>query len=273
MEAMGQLLAHSSDGFIATDGEDRIAFANPAASRLLGMRSRRMHGITRTHLLELGCQKGGLNPLTATQLRTSTGAQVVTLTKPHRVLRWETKPLPLGAEMGKMDQLVDVTAEYEERETRARLARVDPLTWLANRRGFDDSLAREISRALRFKTPLMLSLFRIDGQHKLEPADATRLLREVSWLVAEISRGCDQSARLEDDTLALILPGATAGAAYALAARLSEEVAGLKSKRAKKVTLSTGIALFDPGEDVAQMLARARAIMLEVEACGGDGIL
>jgi diguanylate cyclase (GGDEF)-like protein len=273
MEAMGQLLAHSEDGFVATDNEDRIAFANPAASRLLGMRSRRLHGITRTHLLELTCQKGGLNPHTATQLRTNTGTLVATLTKPHRVLRWETKPLPLGTEMGKMDQLVDVTAEYEERETRARLARIDPLTWLGNQRGFDDSLAREISRAFRFKTPLTLALFHIDGRHELEPADGTRVLREVSWLVAEISRGYDQSARLEDDSLALILPGATAAAATSLAQRLSGEVAGLKSKRAKKLTLSTGIASFDPGEDVAQMLARARATMLEVQACGGDGIL
>jgi diguanylate cyclase (GGDEF)-like protein len=273
MEAMGQLLAHSSDGFVATDDEDRIAFANPAAARLLGLRSRHLPGMTRTHLLELSCQKAGLDPRTATQLRTSSGSLDVTLSKPHRILRWETKPLPLGTEMGRMDQLVDVTEEVEERETRVRLARIDPLTWLANRRGFDDALAREISRAFRFKAPLALALFRIDGREELPSAEATQILREVSWLLAEISRGYDQSARLEDDSLALILPGATAEAARALSARLAAEVAGLKSKRARKVTLSAGTASFDPGEDVAQMLARARAAMLQAVAGGGDAVL
>jgi diguanylate cyclase (GGDEF)-like protein len=274
MEAMSQVLAHSSDGFIATDGEDRIAYANPAATRLLGLKGRRLMGLTRTHLLELACQKANLAPLVAETLRTTLNAtQLVTLHRPQRVLRWETKLLALGTEMGKMDQLVDCTAEVEERETRAKLARIDPLTWLANRRGFEDALAREISRAFRFKTPLTLALFRIDGRSDLEEPDRTQILREVSWLIAEISRGYDQSARLDDDSLALILPGATPEAAKALYKRIAEEVAGLKTRRAKAVTLSTGIALFDPGEDVAQMLGRARAAMLEAEAAGGDTVL
>jgi diguanylate cyclase (GGDEF)-like protein len=274
MEAMSQVLAHSSDGFIATDGEDRIAFANPAAQRLLGLKGRRLHGLTRTHLLELACQKASLDPLMADQLRGAlSGTRLVTLQKPQRVLRWETKRLALGTEMGKMDQLVDATVEVEERETRAKLARIDPLTWLANKRGFEDALAREISRAFRFKTPLTLAIFRIDGRLELEEPERTQILREVSWLVAEISRGYDQSARLEDDSLALILPGATPEAARALYKRIAEEVAGLKTRRARGVTLSTGIALFDPGEDVGQMLARARANMLEAQAAGGDTTL
>jgi len=194
----------------------------------------------------------------AEQLRTATSAtRLVSLHRPQRVVRWETKLLALGTEMGKMDQLVDATAEVEERETRAKLARIDPLTWLANRRGFEDALAREISRAFRFKTPLTLAIFRIDGRLDLEEPDRTQILREVSWLVAEISRGYDQCARLEDDSLALILPGATPEAARSLYKRIAEDVAALKTRRARGVTLSTGIALFDPGEDVGQMLARA----------------
>jgi GGDEF domain-containing protein len=274
-EAMAQLLAHSGDGFIASDDQDRIAFGNPAAARLLGLKGRRLSGITRTHLLELACDKGGLDPRTAAQLlRATFGTTLaVTLTDPHRVLRWETKALPLGAAMGRMDQLVDMTAEREERETRERLARVDPLTWLSNRRGFDDALAREISRAFRFRTPLTLALFRMAGRENLDPAEADKILREVGWLVAEMSRGYDHAARLEDDSLALILPGATPEAAGALSLRLAEEVGALQAGRAPGVKLLTGIAIFDPGEGVAQMLARARALALQAETAADDGAL
>lgn len=257
-EAIGQLVAHSGEGFIATDDQDRIAFANPAVARLLGLRSHRFAGVTRARLLDLARQKG-MDPRTAALLlEGKPGSLVISLKKPDRVLRWETKPLPLGTVMGKMDQIADVTAEVAERETRTRLARVDPLTWLANRRGFDEALAREISRSLRFKTQLSLVLVRVEREG-LDAAAAEQLLRETAWLVAESSRGYDQAARLEDDALALILPGELEPGAQVIARRLVEELSALRHARGAKVR--TGFALFDAGEEAAQMLARARALL------------
>jgi diguanylate cyclase (GGDEF)-like protein/PAS domain S-box-containing protein len=270
-EAMEQLLAHSSEGFIATDAQDRIAFANPAVAKLLGLRSHRFAGVTRARLIDLARQKAGLDPRTAAALAEGTTAQqVITLKKSERVVRWETRPLPLGNAMGRMDQITDVTAEVAERETRVRLARIDPLTWLANRRGFDEALAREISRSLRFKTRLSLLLLGIQGRDQLEPQESELLLREVAWLVAEMSRGHDYAARLEDDSLAVILPGESAEGAKAFAGRLYEELQELRTRRARKVTLAAGVALFDRGEEAAQMLGRARATMLEAAAPQSD---
>jgi len=257
-EALAQLVANSGEGFIATDDQGRIAFANPAVARLLGLRSHRFAGVTRARLLDLAREKG-MDPRTAaTLLEGKPGAVVVSLKKPDRVLRWEMKPLPLGTIMGRMDQIVEVSAEVAERETRTRLARVDPLTWLANRRGFDEALAREISRSLRFKTPLALVLLRVEREG-LDAAAAEQLLRETAWLVTESSRGYDQAARLEDDALALILPGETEPGAQIIAGRLVSEVSALR--HARGATVRTGFALFDPGEEAAQMLARARGLL------------
>src|SRR5262249_11392890 len=81
-EAMEQLLAHSSDGFVATDHEDRIAFSNPAASRIIGLRNRRLAGTTRTRMLDLMCKQAGLDPRTARTLALGTSQpMIVTLGK------------------------------------------------------------------------------------------------------------------------------------------------------------------------------------------------
>jgi GGDEF domain-containing protein len=260
-EAMEQLLAHSADGFIASDSEGHIAFSNPAAPRLLGLRTQHLAGMSRTRVLELLRHTSGLDPRTAAALASGAqGSTVVALKKQARVLRWDTQPLPLGAGIGRMDQIVDVTAEVQERDMRTRLARVDPLTWLANRRGFDEALAREISRALRFKNALALVLLRVECREGMLPAEAEQLLREVAWLVAEVSRGYDHSSRLEDDSIALVLPGEVEPGALRLVERLQDEVATLR--RAKDVKVWSGVAVFDPGEEAGQMLARARAAML-----------
>ena len=274
VEAMEQLLLNATDGFIATDDKGRVAYANPAASQLLGVAKQRLHGMTRVRVLELARQRAGLDPVTAAALASAEteAPLLVALKRADRVVRWTTRPLPLGSAIGRMDQIVDVTAEVEERETRARLARVDPLTWLCNRRGFDEALAREISRSLRFKTPLSLMLFRIEGREDLEPPEADQLTREVAWLLAEVSRGYDHSARIDDDTLALILPGEVAEGAQAFSVRLAEEMETLRARRARGVTLLTGIAVFDAGEEASQMLARARAAMLASPASDAEAI-
>ncbi len=275
-DALAQLFLHAAQGFIASDSEGRIAFANPATSRLLVQRNRRLNGSLRARLLEIVCRDAGLDPETARALANAqTGEFVVRLQKPHRVLRWETKPIPLGSGMGRMDQLADITAEVDRRESDERMACLDPLTWLANRRGFQEAMAREVSRALRFRTPLSLALFRIEAPEEgfRDAAHAELVLRNVAWVLAESMRGYDQGARLEDDVLAMILPGASAGQALVLADRLTGEVAQLRSKPAGRVTLSGGVAHFDARQDAAQTVARARAAMLEAAACGGNGVL
>ena len=275
-DALAQLFMHAAQGFIASDAEGRIAFANPATSRLLVQRNRRLIGCSRAQLLDIVCRDAGLDPETARTLANAqTGDFVVRLQKPHRILRWETKPIPLGKGMGRMDQLLDITAEIDLREANERMVCLDPLTWLANRRGFQEAMAREVSRALRFRTPLSLALFRVDAPEDVyrDAAKSELVLRNVAWLLAESIRGYDQGARLEDDVLAMILPGASAGQALMLADRLAREVAQLRSKPAGRVTLSGGVAHFDAREDAAQTVARARAAMLEAAACGGNGIL
>src|SRR5207302_10723528 len=79
----------------------------------------------------------------------------LSLQKPsRRVLRWQTRSLDAGT----IDELVDLTAEADQAEAREKLVRVDALTELANRRGGEEELGREISWCLRSGSPLCVAL-------------------------------------------------------------------------------------------------------------------
>ena len=125
----------------------------------------------------------------------------------------------------------------------------------------------------RAGTTLSLALFRIDERERLKPATADLVLRDVAWLIADITRGYDHAARIEDDAVAVVLPGAPAQAAFRFASRIVEETADVWVRNVPRVTLSGGIAEFDRGEDVSVLITRSRAALLEAAACGGNGVL
>src|SRR6202034_1755938 len=74
-------------------------------------------------------------------------------------------------------------------------ATTDPLTGLFNRLQFDQVLASEILRSVRYKTPLALVLYDVDqfktvnDNHGHQMGD--KVLTQLSWLVAGNIRDCD----------------------------------------------------------------------------------
>src|ERR1700712_508948 len=92
------------------------------------------------------------------------------------------------------------------------LARTDPLTGLANRRAFDEVLAREWSRALRESGPISLLLLDVDLFKDLNDRYGHQAgddcLRAVSGAVLSAVRASDIVARYGGEELAVILPHA-----------------------------------------------------------------
>ena len=293
-EAAALALDH---GLFVTDGSGRICASNRAALRMLGLKNRRLTGLSRLKLIERLRLEGKLELSQAARLSRASAALDVELvvigntgghtsgtaignTKvipagpaPARILRWELRPLQIGRDRCLVDRLYDVTDAREQQLERDRLLRVDPLTWLGNKPAFDEALAAELSRALRARTPLSLALFTVDGHAGLSPPLADQALRSVAWVIADLKRGYDPAARLDHGTLAVILPGAPAEAAVRFAERIAEDTRDLQIAGLPRITVSGGVAQFDRGEDVDALLARARAAVLEAAACGGDGVI
>jgi diguanylate cyclase (GGDEF)-like protein len=143
---------------------------------------------------------------------------------------------------------LEIVWEIEEVNRRAE---TDPLTGLANRRRFDESLQRELSHSDRFGHPVSLVLVdidhfkRVNDSHGHEAGDA--VLRTISRMLADGVRTVDLCARFGGEELAIVLPQTTATGAFELADRLRRRIAGrpIKYNDAEiAVTASFGVASY-----------------------------
>lgn len=91
-----------------------------------------------------------------------------------------------------------------------KLAALDQLTGLYNRRSGERRLAEEISRALRHHWPLTILLIDIDGlkqiNDQLGHAAGDQLLQEFSDRLRKAIRGSDMPVRLGGDEFMVLLP-------------------------------------------------------------------
>ena len=118
-----------------------------------------------------------------------------------------------------------------EQEAKAREeARVDKLTGLHNRRGFDEALETEVERARRQGTPLTVAMIDIHSFKKINDtyghAEGDRCLHEVAAAIGGAVRRPDFCFRWGGDEFALLLTDTPASEAARLGARLKGEVYG-----------------------------------------------
>ncbi len=112
------------------------------------------------------------------------------------------------------------------REQLASMVLTDPLTGCLNRRGFDQSLARELSRAARAGSEV--SLLALDLDH-FKSVNDTRghlvgdaVLRETGELLRRTVRTGDLVARTGGEEFTILLPDTGSSGAYQLATRLCD---------------------------------------------------
>jgi diguanylate cyclase (GGDEF)-like protein len=134
-------------------------------------------------------------------------------------------------------------------EDARRNARTDPLTGLANRRGFSERFAQVISETDRYGGSAALVLLDVDFFKKVndtyghEAGDA--VLVALGDVVAEGRRTVDLAARLGGEELALILPQTDVSSARDLAERLRKRIESLSVRTNSgevRVTASFGVA-------------------------------
>lgn len=104
----------------------------------------------------------------------------------------------------------EIEALSEQVRVLARLARSDPLTGLANRRGWDEQLARELARARRSGEALSVALLDLDDFKALNDAHGhqagDRLLLEAAAAWYGQLRDVDILCRWGGDEFAVLLP-------------------------------------------------------------------
>jgi len=171
-----------------------------------------------------------------------------------------------------------------QRRMLERLANIDGLTELANRRRFDEMYEREWQRARRSGRPLSLALLDIDAFKQFNdryghPA-GDRALRSVARVAgAAMRRPGDLAARYGGEELLFLMPETGAVEARRLAEDVREAVAALSipheaSSVAPQLTVSIGGATFDPAgeEQQSEMFEAADAELYRAKQHGRNQV-
>jgi diguanylate cyclase (GGDEF)-like protein len=197
----------------------------------------------------------------------------------YGALQWRVRVLSRRAE--RLEAVVaERTAELAaSKEQLERLASLDALTGLANRRSFDAALAHEWKRAQRSGHWLSLALLDVDFFKRFNDryghARGDDCLRAVAQAVAaRCRRPTDLVARYGGEEFALVLPEAEpAGVARLLAAVLAGVdalgIAHAESDCASHVTVTLGAVSLKPGPGADGLAALERADRLLYQAKQG----
>ena len=163
------------------------------------------------------------------------------------------------ARQRELEELVaERTLQLEQaNEKLLQLSELDPLTAIANRRRFEETLAREWRRATRDELPLSLIMIDIDYFKDFNDANGHQLgdecLRRVAGEIREaITRPGDLVARYGGEEFAAILPSTPNHGACAVAELLRARVERMATRHGQSpfgvVTISLGVATATPGE-------------------------
>lgn len=165
-----------------------------------------------------------------------------------------------------------------------RLAALDDLTQIANRRRFDDRLTQEWRRALRDKTSLAVIICDIDFFKNYNDSYGHLRGDDTLYAVAQaiqatLKRPMDLVARYGGEEFAVILPATDAEGAERVALQIKTAVEELQivhksSRTSKYITLSFGAAAVVPSNDFSskRLIETADKALYRAKAKGRNRI-
>ena len=162
-----------------------------------------------------------------------------------------------------------------------RRATIDALTGLHNRYWLDDMFDREIKRAER--DGLSACLLMIDVDHFKDFNDrfghlaGDRILLTVAECISKPLRPNDLVARYGGEEFSVLLPETTAENALAIAERLRQRVSQaspgeVAGKVLSAVTVSIGVAEYQPGRTLQSLLAAADEALYAAKRAGRNRV-
>ncbi len=166
-----------------------------------------------------------------------------------------------------------------------QLVRRDSLTGLNNRRHFDSTLAKEVRRSTREKTPLTLMICDIDFfksyNDEYGHIEGDKCLKEIARLLKDqFHRASDFVARYGGEEFVIILPGTPTKEAGELADNLlratwEANIATNASSIADRVTISIGITTINHGAvvEAAEILHAADTALYDAKESGRNRVV
>ena len=197
--------------------------------------------------------------------------------------------IALPAGVGNLDRWLDVMVSVSvvagvvyalsqnNRKLLARLAaeaRVDKLTGVLNRRGFEERLDVEVDRARREQASLGVATFDIDHFKRInddfghEVGD--QVLAHLGAVLAAQTRTTDVVARTGGEEFVALLQGLDREGTLAYAERVRAAFAIREGLDLPPVTVSAGVTAEHPPGDVAQLLQDSDSALYVAKRAGRD---
>lgn len=162
---------------------------------------------------------------------------------------------------------------HSARERAERLALIDPLTHLPNRRYFDVMLEREVAAAQRGRE-LAVVAFDLDGLKGINDrhghAVGDEVIKAFAALLSSNTRSMNLSARLGGDEFASIVSSSTVEGALVFVERIQRATRGMEH-RAGGITVTAGVAAYHAGiHDAGSLLKAADEALYQAKANRGS---
>lgn len=273
------VLANIEDGVALVDAERRLILTNPAYRAMFGLTTAQVNELSSEKAMAqlAGCMRDpdeAQRRLEALTLAPDPSTVHFELARPRRIVRRTVKPVRVGYRDGFMVIWRDETAELDLATERARLARIDVLTGLGNRRTAEEVITRELARTRRVGMPLSLAIFDVDHFKQVNDvhghAAGDAVLRTVGSALCQEARGSDTIVRWGGDEMLAVLPVGLDGAVV-FCERVRVAVEALATP-AGPITVSAGVVQIADDEDVATAFDRGDRQLYEAKRAGRNRV-
>lgn len=173
-----------------------------------------------------------------------------------------------------------VAQMQQQLDEASHLMRHDQLTGALNRRGLEDTFAREAARATRYQQPLTLALLDLDNFKKLNDTFGHKTGDEALLHLATITRQSlrpqDTLARHGGEEFILLFPDTGLDDARVAVTRLQRELTRnffLTEDKKILITFSAGVTPWQPGESLDSVLKRADGAMYQAKQAGKNKVV
>jgi len=158
------------------------------------------------------------------------------------------------------------------------LARIDPLTGIANRRTFFELADREINRMQRYNRSFSVAYIDLDNFKPVNDSfghdEGDILLSIVAKTITNNIRAIDVVARLGGDEFVILLSEIGDTSAYSVVRKLQKELLNIMKKNGWPVTFSIGLVTFNiPPNSVNEILKETDALMYAAKQGGKNMIM
>jgi diguanylate cyclase (GGDEF)-like protein/PAS domain S-box-containing protein len=264
-----------------------IVYVNPAFTRLTGYTAVEAIGQSPRLLQGPGTSRTTLDKIAAgLRAGKSVHEKVLNFGKSGAPYWLDIKISPLRDAAGMITHFAaierDVTLDKRRLDELEHLADRDTLTGIPNRRAFLRAVNAEIEAAVQRGTTAVGQgpcLVFMDLDHFKRVNDdwghkvGDSVLCSIADCLVENVRRVDILGRIGGDEFAVCMPTVTLQEAKALASRLRHAVASAPLATPAgplNITVSIGVACFEPGENADAVIARADVAMYAAKRAGGD---